>query len=311
MSDAITDPTVVTVQPPVASDGSENSSSESGASVSDKASQVAGSAKQSGTEVAQNAADKAKTVAAETQRQARNLVGEAQDQVREQAQTQQQRASSGLHSLADQLRGMADQGDQSSVATDLARQASDRAHGVASWLEQRQPGDLIDELRRFARQRPGTFLLAAAAAGVLAGRLTRGVVAAQSDQKSEQESATSGTPSTEGFVAEVPPPVTSSAEYGYPTEAGTSYGAGYPAEAGTSYGAGYSPAGYSPTETVGEPSGAPYGGYPQAPQELAEEHIPVPTQPSSVGTTSYGAPNPYAANPDNPYGSNPETQGQP
>jgi hypothetical protein len=262
MTDAITDPTVVTVPAPSASESPEAASPQGGGAVTEKASQVATSATESGTQVAQHAVDQAKTVTAETQRQARNLVGEAQNQVREQAQTQQQRASTGLHSLADQLGAMAEHGDESSPATDLARQASERAHGVANWLEQRQPGDLIEEVRRFARQRPGTFLLAAAAAGVLAGRLTRGVVAAQSDEKSEPTSAESGTPSGEGFVADTPGPLSSSAEFGYPTAAGTSY-------------------------------------------------PPAPTQPSSAGTTTYGAPNPYGANPSSPYGSNPETQGQP
>ena len=48
---------------------------------------------------------------------------------------------------------------------------------MASWLENREPGDLLGEVQRFARNKPGTFLLLAAGAGVLAGRLTRGLTA--------------------------------------------------------------------------------------------------------------------------------------
>jgi hypothetical protein len=58
----------------------------------------------------------------------------------------------------------------------VARQAADRADRVADWLGEREPGDLVEEVRSLARRRPGAFLLGAALAGVVVGRLTRGVV---------------------------------------------------------------------------------------------------------------------------------------
>jgi hypothetical protein len=63
------------------------------------------------------------------------------------------------------------------MATDLAQQAADRAGQLASWLQDREPGDLLDEVSRFARRRPGMFLALAAGAGVIAGRLTRSMAA--------------------------------------------------------------------------------------------------------------------------------------
>ena len=54
---------------------------------------------------------------------------------------------------------MAAKGSQSGMATEVARQASERIHGAASWLEHREPGDLFDEVRNFARRRPGAFLI--------------------------------------------------------------------------------------------------------------------------------------------------------
>lgn len=51
----------------------------------------------------------------------------------------------------------------------------------ADRLQNREPAELLDEVRSFARRKPGLFLLGAAAAGVLAGRLTRGIQAAHSD----------------------------------------------------------------------------------------------------------------------------------
>jgi hypothetical protein len=67
---------------------------------------------------------------------------------------------------------------------DLARQAADKAHAFAGWLDQRDPGSLLEEIRQLARRKPGTFLLGAALAGVAAGRLTRGAVDANSSATS-------------------------------------------------------------------------------------------------------------------------------
>jgi hypothetical protein len=151
------------------------------ASVKDKAADSAEAGKQAVTEVAQTAAGHAKEIVGEAQSQARNLVGEARDQLRSHAADQHRNAVSNLRSLGDELRSMAGSGEQNGVATDLVSQAADRTHGVAAWLCDRQPEDLLDELRRFARRRPGAFLVGALAAGVVAGRLTRGAVAAHSD----------------------------------------------------------------------------------------------------------------------------------
>jgi hypothetical protein len=77
--------------------------------------------------------------------------------------------------VADELQEMAAKGGQSGVATEVAHQAAERIHGAASWLEQREPGDLLQAVRDFARRRPGVFLAGAVAAGLAAGRLTRGM----------------------------------------------------------------------------------------------------------------------------------------
>lgn len=150
-------------------------------SMKEKASGAAEAGKQGVGDVAQTATDKAKDVAQETSRQARNLVGEARSQLTEQASTQQQGLATNLRSLGDELGSMADRSDQPGVATELVAQARDRVHDVASWLEGREPADLLDEVRAFARRRPGAFLVGALLAGVVAGRLTRGVIASHTD----------------------------------------------------------------------------------------------------------------------------------
>ncbi|MDP8931153.1 MAG: hypothetical protein M3O70_21915 [Actinomycetota bacterium] len=137
---------------------------------------VGQTAGEAGGQVAQAATQQAREVASETAQQARSMLDEGMGQLRQQAREGQQKVASGLRTLADELRGMAKKGGQSGIAGDLVREASDRAHGAAAWLERRGPGDLLEEVRGFARQRPGTFLLGAALAGVVAGRLTRGAV---------------------------------------------------------------------------------------------------------------------------------------
>ena len=141
----------------------------------DEAASVGQHAREAGGQVAQTATDQARQVAAETGRQARDLLGEAQGQALDQASTQQQKAAQQLHSVADEVGQMAANSGQSGVASEFARQAADRMHGAASWLEQREPGDLLEEVRKFARRRPGAFLIGAAVAGLAAGRLTRGL----------------------------------------------------------------------------------------------------------------------------------------
>jgi hypothetical protein len=148
----------------------------------DQAANVGRSASEAGSHVAQAATEQAQVVVAEAAQQARDLLGEAGGQAREQAAAQQQKAARQLRTVADELTEMAAKGGQSGVATEVARQTADRMHGAASWLEQREPADLVQAVRDFARRRPGTFLVGAAVAGLAVGRLTRGLTAASQSQ---------------------------------------------------------------------------------------------------------------------------------
>ena len=146
-----------------------------------QAADVADTAKQAGAQVADTVKEQAGQVTAEAQHQARQLLAQAQSELSEQAAATQQRVSEGLHALADELSGMARNSEQDGVATDLARQAADKARQTAGWLADRDPGSLLNEVRSFARRKPGTYLAIALGAGVLAGRLTRGLTAPAED----------------------------------------------------------------------------------------------------------------------------------
>ena len=161
-----------------------------------EAQNVKDTAVQAGSQVAATAADQAKEVVQETQRQAKDLLDQGRSQVREQAISQQQKAGQTLNSLAKELRGLADGSSQGAPgpARDLLQQASGLIDDFAHKLQTRDPGELLDEVRRFARRKPGLFLLGAATAGIVAGRLTSGVRAGHTDSSSSMRRDTGAGP---------------------------------------------------------------------------------------------------------------------
>ncbi len=126
-------------------------------------------------------------VAEEAKYQTRNLMDQTRYELRGQARNQQSNLASKLNSWASELGSMASKSDESGPMTDLAHEASRRVGEFSHWLDNHEPADLLHEVRRFARRRPGTFLALAAAAGVVAGRLTRGAVAANTSVDSDTD----------------------------------------------------------------------------------------------------------------------------
>jgi len=194
-----TPPVAPVAQPPDTSAGTKDVAKQQASSVGHGAAEagqhVAGVAKQQGSEVI-----------GEAGRQARDLAQQAQSQLKEQAGAQQQKLAGSLRSLSDELHSMASNSEQPGVATDLAREASQRTGALAGWLDGREPSDVMDEVARFARRRPGAFLAAAAGVGFLAGRLTRGLQANASS--SSDSSATTGQRRYPAPSSALPPPTT-------------------------------------------------------------------------------------------------------
>lgn len=129
--------------------------------------------KGAGTHVAGTAADEASNVKHEVGTQARNLIGEVRSQLSSQVSTQQERAAGGIRSVSDDLRSMADSSQSQGMASNLVSQAASRAGDVAGWLEGRDPSALLEDVKRFARRRPGVFIAIAAGAGIVVGRLAK------------------------------------------------------------------------------------------------------------------------------------------
>jgi hypothetical protein len=179
-----------------AAEGAESSTTDV---AKDQATDVAQTAADAGQRVAGTAKDEAANVATEATRQAQDLLAQTRTELHDQAAAQQQRTASGIRSLSAELGSMAERSDQSGTATELVRQASAKAGEIAGWLEQRDPGSLVQELKSFARRRPGTFLALAAGAGLAAGRLTRGAVDASRNDPDSADFAKANDPSVEGY----------------------------------------------------------------------------------------------------------------
>jgi hypothetical protein len=149
--------------------------------------------------VAGVAANEAASVADEAKHQARSLWDQTSSQLASQAADQKDTLVSWLRNLADELSSMADSATrgsngseadssgQAGVATGLAQRGADYAQRTASWLGDREPSAVLDEVGSFARRRPGAFLVLAAAAGVVVGRLTRGLTGGQDDEGYPQQ----------------------------------------------------------------------------------------------------------------------------
>ncbi|WP_433388141.1 hypothetical protein [Micromonospora sp. KLBMP9576] len=142
-----------------------------------EASRVGHQATQAGGQVAHAAAEQGGHVASEVRRQAHDLTGETRTQLHDQVRTQQHRAAEGLRGIGRELGSMAERSEDSGMASQAVRRVADAAQQAAGWLDEREPGAVVDEVRAYARRHPGTFLAGAAVAGVLVGRFTRNLTA--------------------------------------------------------------------------------------------------------------------------------------
>lgn len=129
------------------------------------------------------AKEEAASVVGEAKTQAKDLYAQTQRELKEQANTQQQRLAGGLRTVGDELGSMASNSSGTGVASDLVQQVSGRISAVSTWLGDRDPSSVLTEVKGYARRKPGTFILAAAVVGVIAGRLTRALAANASDDK--------------------------------------------------------------------------------------------------------------------------------
>ncbi len=154
-------------------------------SAASAAGSVAGAAKDEATGVGSSAAEQAKEVAAQAKDQARSVMASAGDsawnalqettaEVRAQADQRTRQAAEVLRGTTDQFRALAEgRPEEAGPVGEYARQVADQLSQFADRLDEGGIGGLLDDAARFARRRPGLFLVGAAAAGFAVGRFLR------------------------------------------------------------------------------------------------------------------------------------------
>jgi len=139
----------------------------------DEGSEVAQHAGEAAQQVGSTVRDQASHVTTETAAQARNVVRDVRERVAAEAEDQAVRVSKQLGRIADELGEMASTAPSSSMTAGAIRSAADTSRQAARFLDERGAQGLLDSARDYARRRPGTFLLGAAVAGFLVGRIAK------------------------------------------------------------------------------------------------------------------------------------------
>ena len=162
-----------------------------------------------GGDVAEVAKDELARLAHDARTEVQTLWRNTSEQLSVQASAGQQQAADLLHSLAGELGDMASKSENGGPLTALAKQAAAKGGELSNWLAKSEPSDVLIAVRRFARRRPFAFLATAALAGVVVGRLGRGLMAAaesdSSGSTSVAGSAKGVAPATAGVTT--PPPM--------------------------------------------------------------------------------------------------------
>jgi vacuolar-type H+-ATPase subunit H len=159
----------------------------------DAGGRVAGSAQEQAGAVANTAKQQAGQVVSDAKSHAQQLAGQATDQLSTQASQQTQQLSSRLHEFSDELASMASSAHPGSSAATLVDELSQRGKRLASYLDSREPRDLVTDLQDLGRRRPGTFIAGAVVAGLIVGRLGKGA-------KNAPDQPTDTTDTTAEFV---------------------------------------------------------------------------------------------------------------
>lgn len=167
----------------------------------DQGQAVARTAKDQGSAVARLAAEGARDVTGTVRAQAvqvrdelatqgRTVVQETRTKLQEQTQAQARRAGDGVARLASEAQALAagrpeeaeSIRDYVAQGADKLLEVADRFYGLADDVEAKGIDGVLSDLQRFARRRPGVFLVGAAVAGFGVGRAVR---SAQTDDEDE------------------------------------------------------------------------------------------------------------------------------
>ncbi len=171
--------------------GMKDKASAAGATAKEGAGRVLDAEKQMAHDTAHEAKNVAKDTVAEARSQAKDLFAQTRDEVSRTAGEQLQRLSGTTSSLSSEFGKMASSSEDGGLAASLVEQASSYLDKATQWMEGREPGELLTDVKRYASRHPGTFMAVAAGLGLVAGRVARGAKDEHGD-----DSTTHGAPTT-------------------------------------------------------------------------------------------------------------------
>jgi hypothetical protein len=138
------------------------------------AKEVGGTARQGAAEVAETAKEQVGHVAVEAREHARQVATEMGDDLHMRADEQAHRVAEGLRTVSGQLQALSEgRMEEAGAIGNYAREACHRLDSLAGRIDAKGIDGVTQDLRNFARRRPGMFLLGAAAAGFAVGRIAR------------------------------------------------------------------------------------------------------------------------------------------
>lgn len=153
-------------------------------------------ARESGREVGRDATDQAQEVAGTAREEASNVVGEAKgqltdlavdarEQLHQQAREQTDHLGEAVEQFGNRIHALADgRPEEAGPVADYLHRVAGRADDLSGRIQEMGFDGMIDETQKFARRRPGMFLLGAATAGFAMSRLARGAHDAPLDDTS-------------------------------------------------------------------------------------------------------------------------------
>ncbi|MFV0137988.1 hypothetical protein ACLGIH_33250 [Streptomyces sp. HMX87] len=157
--------------------------------------QAGQTAKEQASATAGQARQAAGTVAGEARQQAGTAVSDLRERVTQEAESQTQRAAGTVRQWSDELSELARNAPEDSPARSLVSQVADGGHRAAEYLDKQGVEGMTEDLKGFARRRPGAFLAGAALAGLVVGRMAKaGSKASQSSQGPQQDPVRDGRP---------------------------------------------------------------------------------------------------------------------
>ncbi|GGU17311.1 hypothetical protein [Lentzea flava] len=186
------------------------------AAARDEGVDVARHAGEAAGQVGSTVADQAAHVRRETAEQARHVVRDVRERVAAEAEEQAVRVSKQLGRIADELGEMAGAAPPSSMSAGAIRSVADTSRQAARFLDERGAQGLLDSARDYARRKPGTFLLGAAVAGFLVGRIAKSATGSQDEGRQRSQGGVVPVASERAGVA---PEYGAPAQYDQPTPA--------------------------------------------------------------------------------------------